>query len=282
MDSDSYGDNNESSELFALPPCNISNYSTNNTDCDDTNPNIFPGSAEICDGLDNDCNGSIDEGFDIDNDNVVDCIDNCPTISNATQIDSDGDGHGDACDCNPSDPNDNDLQIHTNPIVSSTYNANENITSTGNIHDTSTVAFLAGESITLETNFIAEEGSDFIAKIESCNTPPAPLSQNPNDEPIFFKSEKETTSKNTINMEVSPNPFQSRANIVINLEENTTLDLSIYDMMGNQLEKIIDRQYKIAGTHHFNVNGERWKPGIYFVVLRSENKTFTEKIILVK
>lgn len=32
-------------------------------DCNDTNASIYPGAAESCDGVDNNCNGSIDEGF---------------------------------------------------------------------------------------------------------------------------------------------------------------------------------------------------------------------------
>jgi hypothetical protein len=31
-------------------------------DCDDANPEIFPGAVELCDSLDNDCNGIIDDG----------------------------------------------------------------------------------------------------------------------------------------------------------------------------------------------------------------------------
>jgi hypothetical protein len=31
-------------------------------DCDDTNPKAYPGAPEVCDGVDNDCNGIVDDG----------------------------------------------------------------------------------------------------------------------------------------------------------------------------------------------------------------------------
>jgi len=60
-------------------------------DCDDSNPNVHPGAVEICDGLDNNCDGQIDE--------------NCTVCT-----DADGDGYaveGGVCgpvDCNDADP----------------------------------------------------------------------------------------------------------------------------------------------------------------------------------
>ena len=54
---------------------------------------------EICDGLDNDCNGATDEGYDdTDLDEVADCVDSCPDDPNPEQADQDDDGIGNACD----------------------------------------------------------------------------------------------------------------------------------------------------------------------------------------
>ena len=39
-----------------------SNYTDNPGDCDDTDEYVYPGATEVCDGVDNDCDGSIDEG----------------------------------------------------------------------------------------------------------------------------------------------------------------------------------------------------------------------------
>jgi Concanavalin A-like lectin/glucanases superfamily/Secretion system C-terminal sorting domain/Putative metal-binding motif/Fibronectin type III domain len=74
-DADSDGFGNPSVSIQA---CNQSQgYVTNNTDCDDTRANVNPNVNEICDGLDNDCNGIIDEG-----------------VKSTFYADSDGDGYG--------------------------------------------------------------------------------------------------------------------------------------------------------------------------------------------
>lgn len=85
-----------------------------NVDCDDTDNTIFPNAAEICDGIDNDCNGIIDDGLelftyyaDTDDDgfgNPAMSLDTCLVNPPLGYIDN-------ALDCDDSDEN-----VHPNSI----------------------------------------------------------------------------------------------------------------------------------------------------------------------
>lgn len=60
-DGDGYGDPNDAVQAIEQP----SGYVLDNTDGDDTDNTIYPGALEFCDGLDNDCDGQVDENCSI-------------------------------------------------------------------------------------------------------------------------------------------------------------------------------------------------------------------------
>jgi hypothetical protein len=141
-DLDLYGDSSQPvNHLCEVQP----GFAEIDGDCDDTNPNVNPGiSEDLCDGLDNDCDGTVDEDFaELQQETVTcgtgafctntittECIDGSitqcePLPGEPFYPDADNDTYGDATapetlyceqpdgyvadntDCNDSDPNEN-------------------------------------------------------------------------------------------------------------------------------------------------------------------------------
>ncbi len=60
LDGDDFGDPED-----AVEACEVwDGYSADGTDCDDAEPATYPGADELCDGVDNDCDGVLDDGFE--------------------------------------------------------------------------------------------------------------------------------------------------------------------------------------------------------------------------
>ncbi len=59
LDGDGYG--SPGTGIVVCDAC-LTGYVRDSSDCDDGDPNTNPGADEICDGVDNDCDGDVDEG----------------------------------------------------------------------------------------------------------------------------------------------------------------------------------------------------------------------------
>jgi hypothetical protein len=75
-DGDGYGSASYTTRACSQP----SGYVADGSDCDDTEPAAWPGNDESCDGVDNDCDGSVDEADAVD--------------AGTWYLDGDGDGWG--------------------------------------------------------------------------------------------------------------------------------------------------------------------------------------------
>jgi hypothetical protein len=74
-DGDGYGSPSVTTQACSVP----AGYVTNSADCNDAAASVHPGAAETCNGVDDNCNGSIDEG-----------------VKTTFYRDADGDGYGNA------------------------------------------------------------------------------------------------------------------------------------------------------------------------------------------
>jgi hypothetical protein len=96
--------------------CAGGNRAQNDEDCDDTNPTIHPGAAEICNMKDDNCDGRVDEGARVrcgigwcqrlgPTCNVADCTPGTPLVERCNGLDDDCDGlvdEGQLCGANAS------------------------------------------------------------------------------------------------------------------------------------------------------------------------------------
>ena len=110
-DGDGFGDPATATEACTVPEGHVPNAN----DCDDGDPAISPGAAEVCDGVDNNCDGALDEGLlltyyaDLDGDGFGDLaapVEACAAPDGAVSTpgdcdDADPDSHpgaAEACD----------------------------------------------------------------------------------------------------------------------------------------------------------------------------------------
>jgi len=76
-DGDGYSDGITTSTCARPVGYKLASELTPGTDCNDANEMINPGITEACDGIDNDCDGQVDEGFDVDGDGFTTCNGDC-------------------------------------------------------------------------------------------------------------------------------------------------------------------------------------------------------------
>jgi choice-of-anchor B domain-containing protein len=78
-----------------------------------------------------------------------------------------------------------------------------------------------------------------------------------------------------------PNPFNPATQIKFSLPEQDFVNLSIYNLLGQEVENIIN-EVRNAGNYSINFNAEKLTSGIYIAVIKTNNFSKSIKMTLLK
>lgn len=78
----------------------------------------------------------------------------------------------------------------------------------------------------------------------------------------------------------SPNPSSGPLNISYELTEPVNVTLSINNIMGIEMIKLISDQIQLPGTYNTNCEVSSFVPGTYFIIIQSGNSTQVKKFLV--
>lgn len=81
---------------------------------------------------------------------------------------------------------------------------------------------------------------------------------------------------------IYPNPFNPMTNIEFSIYESEKISISIFDVNGKLVEKLLDNEFMIAGSYNIKWNAIGNVSGIYFVNITNDIVNKNQKIILQK
>ena len=285
-DSDGFGDPNNTVLACSLPV----GYTIDNTDCDDTDPNSFPGNPEVCDGADNNCDGNFDEGVlltfyaDADEDGYGDsnvimtgCFAPVGFVSNDGDCDdADPDnfpGNPEVCDgfdnncdgivdegCGPPPPCDDDYLV-INMIGPTIYRAEINIYSNAVVNSATPILFTAGTDIDLVHPFEVILGTDFEARIQPCDN-------------TLMEAEDPDSFRSLLDEEyLTTNVFET-------FNDDETFEFYIENEIGLKIwsEQMTKTNFLVSlKSQTFGLD-----KGTYKFIFSNQNKNITQKVLILK
>ena len=79
-----------------------------------------------------------------------------------------------------------------------------------------------------------------------------------------------------------PNPFNPKTTIIYELPKDGTVKLVVYDMLGREVSKLVNNEFKAAGRYSVVFDGSRLSSGVYFYKIEAGSFTDVKRMALVK
>lgn len=101
--------------------------------------------------------------------------------------------------------------------------------------------------------------------------------------PSVIKLKNEVVSDYSLKQNY-PNPFNPVTQIEFSISENQTVSLIVYDILGNEVAKLINNQFLRVGNYSvdFNAANLNLSSGMYFYTLITEKYRDSKKMVLTK
>ncbi|HEY6906209.1 MAG TPA: T9SS type A sorting domain-containing protein [Ignavibacteriaceae bacterium] len=78
-----------------------------------------------------------------------------------------------------------------------------------------------------------------------------------------------------------PNPFNPRTSIIVDLREDSDVEITVYNLEGKEVAKLY-KGYLTSGTHKFSFDASQLSSGIYLYKVSTPTYSNTKKMILTK
>ncbi len=78
-----------------------------------------------------------------------------------------------------------------------------------------------------------------------------------------------------------PNPFNPSTTIKFSIPENSTVELTVYNQLGEFIQTLVNEE-KSAGSYEITFNAQDLSSGVYFYQIKANNFVSTKKLVLLK
>ena len=79
-----------------------------------------------------------------------------------------------------------------------------------------------------------------------------------------------------------PNPFNPVTKIQYDLPKDVKVKLIIYDILGREVIRLVNNEFKQAGRYMVEFNGNNYASGVYFYRIEADNFVQSKKMVLIK
>jgi hypothetical protein len=78
----------------------------------------------------------------------------------------------------------------------------------------------------------------------------------------------------------APNPVRDDAVIRYSLPGSQNVSLTVFDLQGRLVARLLDGVLQPAGPHEVSVQAGRWRPGVYLYRLEAGGASATRKMVV--